>query len=77
MNLYIIGAIIAGILIIGGIAVVSALSANVPAKEVNTNANTCGSNSDCPYNGNCNAERNCGNPTCESVKGTGRCSCRK
>lgn len=69
MNVLAIGAIIAGLLIIGSIAVVNAVNADEEILEANTDTiscSTCGNS--------CSAERNCGRSTCGAVSG-GSCGC--
>jgi hypothetical protein len=66
MNNWVIIGIIVGILIVGGVAFVSAISTS-PANEKTTS--TCSSCS-----GKCTAEKNCGVATCGAVNG-GKCTC--
>lgn len=76
MKTWIIAAIIFGILVIGGFAVVTAISGsnNVAfsagddvAQEKTFSCSSCG-------NG-CAAGNNCGRSTCGAVSGTGTCGC--
>jgi hypothetical protein len=78
MKTWIMASIILGILVIGGFAVVSAISNStdnvVESDNIATQAKTI-SCSGCE-NG-CNAEINCGLATCGAVSGTGSCGCGK
>ena len=67
MNHWIIAGIIVGVLLIGGFAIVSAVSSNQtsPAKTTATCTN-CG--------GKCSAGSNCGLATCGAANG-GKCTC--
>ena len=67
MNLWMLTAIILGILIIGGIAV-TALTTQQETETTETIECSGCENS-------CNAERNCGKATCGAVSG-GSCGCR-
>jgi hypothetical protein len=73
MKTWIIASIIFGVLIIGGMAVVNAISDNSsntiiePVAEKTISCSSCG-------NG-CTAENNCGVSTCGAVSGTGSCGC--
>lgn len=64
MNLWIIAGLVAGLLIIGGVAVVNAIG-DVPENTEQIESE-CGNS--------CSAERNCGLVTCEAVSG-GSCGC--
>ena len=67
MNTWIIVGIIAGLLIVGGVAVVNAVTADKPAEQI-----------DCSDCGNsCSLNNNCGLSTCAAVSGGGGCGCGK
>jgi len=68
MNNWIIVGVIFGLLVIGGIAAVSAFS---PSQE-ETNPSTTAKCSSC--SGKCTAENNCGLATCGAISG-GTCNC--
>ena len=69
MNNWIIVSIIIGLLLVGGITFVSAISSNRPdTKVTTTTCSSCG--------GTCSANKNCGLATCGAVNG-GKCSCGK
>jgi hypothetical protein len=71
MKTWIIASILLGMLVIGGFAVVSALSDNAKDSTTivskSTSCSTCGNE--------CNAQSNCGLSTCGAVSGTGSCGC--
>jgi len=75
MKTWIIASIIFGLLIMGGIAVVQAIS-DKPNTETTqaTGSPTC---TGCSGAGGCTAEKNCGLSTCGAVSGTGTCGCGK
>ena len=78
MKTWIIASIVLGILVIGGFAVVSAISNSadnaVGPDDAVIQAKTIG----CSGCGNgCNAESNCGLATCGAVSGSGSCGCGK
>ena len=78
MKTWIIAAMILGVLVIGGFAVVSAISNSNnadTAKDTGTQATETISCSSCG-NG-CTAQSNCGRATCGAVTGTGTCGCGK
>lgn len=78
MKTWIIASIILGILVIGGFAVVSAISNNADNTAESDNTVTQAKTIGCSGCGNgCNAERNCGVATCGAVAGTGSCGCGK
>lgn len=68
MNNWIILGIIVGLLVVGGIAIVSALSTSQQS-EVTSTRTGCGSCS-----GTCTAKNNCGASTCGATNG-GACTC--
>jgi hypothetical protein len=75
MKTWIIASIILGLLVIGGFAVVSAISnPNISESSIESTAETI-SCSGCE-NG-CTTQRNCGLATCGAVIGTGSCGCGK
>jgi hypothetical protein len=63
MNIWIIAAIIAGLLIVATVAVL-----NVTANEIKTVCKNCGTG--------CTAEKNCGSASCGAISG-GTCNCNK
>ena len=67
MNLWIIGVIIAGLLLIGGAMVVKANLQETPEPKELLSCSNCG--------GNCDAEKNCGLSTCGAING-GSCGCK-
>lgn len=76
MKAWIIASIVMGLLVLGGFAVVSAIS------NPNNSDSTTGLESDgtisCSSCGNgCTAQNNCGRSTCGAVTGTGTCGCGK
>ncbi len=78
MKTWIIASIVLGILVIGGFAVVSALSNNADNAVESDNIETPAKTISCSGCGNgCNAETNCGRATCGAVAGTGSCGCGK
>lgn len=77
MKTWIIASIVLGILVIGGFAVVSAIS-NSNSEVDSTVTQTTAKTISCSGCGNgCNAEINCGRTTCGAVTGSGSCGCRK
>ncbi|VVB83861.1 Uncharacterised protein [uncultured archaeon] len=72
MKTWIIVGLIVGLLLAGGIAMVSALSTEQPNSTTSSTAgagcSSCG--------GKCTADKNCGLATCGAVNG-GKCSCGK
>lgn len=68
MNHWVIAGIIMAVLLVGGIALVSAVSSNQTTTPATTSA-TCTSCS-----GKCTAGSNCGLATCGAVNG-GKCTC--
>lgn len=68
MNNWVIVGIIFGLLVIGGIAFVSAIStsADKTNPDIGATCTSCG--------GKCTVEKNCGLATCGAVNG-GKCSC--
>lgn len=70
MNLWMISAIILGILILGGIAVTALTTQDngTDTSKTTTSCSSCGNS--------CNAEKNCGLATCGAVNG-GSCGCNK
>ncbi|MCK9595970.1 hypothetical protein M0R19_02195 [Candidatus Pacearchaeota archaeon] len=67
MNNWIIVGIIVGLLLIGGVAFVSAISSdNIDSTKTTASCTSCG--------GKCGAEKNCGLATCGAVNG-GSCNC--
>jgi len=74
MNLWMISAIVLGILILGGIAVTALTTQNNTDSIAGT---TTTKNVGCSSCGNsCTAEKNCGLATCGAVNG-GSCGCNK
>jgi len=72
MKTWIIASLIFGLLIVGGMAAVNAISDNSdntiePVAEKTISCSSCG-------NG-CTADNNCGLATCGAVSGTGSCGC--
>lgn len=68
MNLLLIGVVIAGLLIVGGIALVNAYAEdNITDNSGQFECSTCGNS--------CTAESNCGLATCGAVSGSGSCGC--
>ena len=68
MNLWIIGAIVVGVLFVAGLFVAN--TNIVQADESETiSCTSCGSS--------CTADINCGQATCGAVSGTGSCGCGK
>jgi len=73
MKTWIIASIMLGLLVIGGFAVVSAISnTNSTDNLVEPAAKTISCSS---CSNGCNAESNCGRATCGAVSGTGSCGC--
>jgi len=71
MNIWIVTAIIAGLLIIGGIAVASTVDAQ---QEIQSD--TIAEASECTSCGNsCSVQSNCGLESCAVVSGGGGCGC--
>jgi len=66
MNSWIIVGIIVGLLVIGGIAVVSAISVSRSDSADTAKCTSCG--------GKCTAEKNCGSSTCGAIT-DGKCNC--
>ncbi len=66
MNNWVIVGIIAGLLILGGIAFATAISSNQADTEASTVCLSCG--------GKCTAEKNCGLAACGAVNGK-KCGC--
>ena len=66
MNLWMIGAVIVGMLAIAGVFVVSTGTVNASEEKEITTCSTCGNS--------CTAENNCGLSTCGAVSG-GSCGC--
>lgn len=78
MKTWIIASIILGLLVIGGFAVVSAISNNSNDVTDSESTPTTAKTISCSNCGNgCNAESNCGRATCGAVTGTGSCGCGK
>lgn len=78
MKTWIIASIILGLLVIGGFAVVSALSNSADNTVESDNTVTQAKTLSCSGCGNgCNAESNCGLATCGAVSGSGSCGCGK
>ena len=67
MNIWILAAIILGILIIGGIAVTALTTQDVKKTTETISCSSCGNS--------CSAEKNCGLSTCGAVSGES-CGCR-
>ena len=76
MKTWIIASVIFGLLIIGGFAVVSALSNN-PDNSQNLEADTTKTISCSSCGNGCTAESNCGLATYGAVSGKGSCGCGK
>ncbi|MCX6750390.1 MAG: hypothetical protein NTZ83_02955 [Candidatus Pacearchaeota archaeon] len=78
MKAWIIASILLGVLVIGGFAVVSAIS---NSNNVNTNTaetqTATGSPTCTGCGGACTVQSNCERATCEAVSGTGTCGCGK
>jgi hypothetical protein len=70
MNNWIIVGLIVGLLLVGGITFVSAISSN--KTDIKATAATCSSS----CGGTCSAGKNCGLATCGAVNG-GKCNCGK
>jgi len=66
MNNWVIVGIIFGLLIIGGIALVSAISYSAEQTDTEETSYECGNS--------CTAGNTCGNPTCGAISG-GSCGC--
>ncbi len=78
MKTWIIASIVLGILVIGGFAVVSAISNSTDNNVESDNIITPAKTISCSGCGNgCSAESNCGLATCGAVSGTGSCGCGK
>lgn len=73
MNMFVILAIIVGVLLLGGLAIIS-IQTTQAQDQVQNQGNSCDYSAACPYGGKCNAERNCGLSTCGVAK-TGSCGC--
>ncbi len=72
MNLWMISAIIAGLLVISGIAIVMNTQ---PIQADESSPGSCAYGSaDCPYKRTCSAENNCGLSACGTAR-TGSCGC--
>ena len=73
MNIWIISAIIVGVLLLGGLVLIA--NTQIAQADVGEEK-SCGysSGSECPYSGKCNADRNCGLSGCGAAK-TGSCGC--
>ena len=69
MNNWAIVGLIVGLLVVGGIAMVSAFSTAQPSQEVTSARTGCGRCS-----GTCTASNNCGESTCGATNG-GTCTC--
>jgi hypothetical protein len=69
MNNWVIIGIIVGILIVGGVAFVSAISVNPANEKTTTSCTGCSENS-------CTSEKNCGLATCGAIN-SGKCNCGK
>lgn len=67
MNTWLIVAIIAGLMMVAGIAMVNALANNTYKEQQFISCETCGNS--------CTLESNCGLSTCGAVSGAG-CGCR-
>lgn len=71
MKTWLIASIMLGLLLIGGFALVSAIS-NSPGNELTSEENPIS----CSSCGNgCTAQSNCGLSTCGAISGTGSCGC--
>jgi uncharacterized low-complexity protein len=70
MKTWLIVAMIAGLFIFAGIAVVKAVSNDAPIQQ--EKVSTCSS-----CGNSCTAENNCGLATCGAVSKTGSCGCGK
>ncbi len=78
MKTWIIASIILGMLVIGGFAVVSALSNSNNAEIIESTGTQAVETISCSGCGNgCSAGSNCGLATCGAVSGTGSCGCGK
>jgi len=80
MKAWIIASMIIGLLVIGGFAVVSAISNsdNTTNPDDSGTAQTTAKTISCSSCGNgCTAQSNCGRATCGAVTGTGTCGCGK
>jgi len=75
MKTWIIASIIMGLLVIGGIAVVQAVT-DKPVETTKTQEAT-GSPTCTGCGGGCTAQKNCGLSTCGAASGTGTCGCGK
>lgn len=68
MNMWIIVGIIAGVLLVGGLAIVNTVTANDEQNDENTiDCSTCGNS--------CTQQSNCGLKSCGAVNGAGSCGC--
>jgi hypothetical protein len=76
MKTWIIASIMLGILVIGGFAVVSAIS-NSNGNDISTTQTTAKTISCSSCGNGCTANSNCGRTTCGAVSGTGSCGCGK
>ena len=71
MNIWMILAITVGVLLIGCLAIITNMqTAQADVEE----EKSCDYSSGCPYEGKCNADRNCGLDVCGAVQG-GSCGC--
>jgi hypothetical protein len=76
MKTWIIALVLLAIFVIGGFAVVSAISNNTDNLE-NTEVNTADITTCSSCGNGCTAQSNCGQATCGAVSGTGSCGCNK
>jgi hypothetical protein len=82
MNIWLISAIVVGVLLLGGIAIIAsaqitqAQNQQAESGEVTGEAKSCGyvSSSECPYAGKCDTNRDCGLAGCGAAQ-TGGCGC--
>jgi len=68
MNLWIIGAIIVGVLMLSAVAAFNLTDATTTSSTSAKSCSSCGNT--------CTKESNCGSPTCGTVSG-GTCGCKK
>jgi len=67
MKLWIIASMLVGLLVLGGITLVNAISDDSDSVIISTSCSSCGDS--------CTTESNCGLATCGIVSGEGSCGC--